>query len=61
MARGGIGRLKRNDLKATTPGMLADGGNLYLQVSKGVSARSSYWSGSPTSSNTSSSTLWCQC
>jgi integrase len=37
MARGGIGRLKRNDLKATTPGMLADGGNLYLQVSKGVS------------------------
>src|SRR5262249_3500549 len=37
MARGGIGRLKQKDLKATTPGLLADGGNLYLQVSKGIS------------------------
>jgi integrase len=37
MARGGIGRLKLKDLKAKTPGLLADGGNLYLQVSKGIS------------------------
>ena len=35
MARGGIAKLKDRQLKTSTPGMLSDGGNLYLQVTKG--------------------------
>jgi integrase len=35
MARGGIERLKVSDLKTKEPGLIADGGNLYLQVSRG--------------------------
>jgi integrase len=37
MARGGIARLKAAKLKTKTPGMLADGGNLYLAVTRGQS------------------------
>jgi hypothetical protein len=35
MARGGIAELKLSKLKAQTPGLLSDGGNLYLQITKG--------------------------
>lgn len=35
MARLGIEKLKVSDLKTKQPGLLSDGGNLYLQVSRG--------------------------
>lgn len=35
MARAGVGRLRIADLKRKTPGMLADGGNLYLVIRNG--------------------------
>jgi integrase len=35
IARGGIEKLKVSDLKNKEPGLLSDGGNLYLQVSRG--------------------------
>src|SRR5215471_15073225 len=36
MARGGMAKLKVNKLKSDTPGLLSDGGNLYLQITKGA-------------------------
>jgi integrase len=35
MARSGIAKLKVTNLKARAPGLLSDGGNLYLQISRG--------------------------
>ena len=35
MARGGIEKLKVSDLKTKKPGRYSDGGNLYLEASRG--------------------------
>ena len=43
MARGGIAKLKDRQLRTSTPGMLSDGGNLYLQVSKGPNGIRRSW------------------